>query len=338
MFGVVKLQGRLLLSLCGLPANATVDLEWLKAVWFKEPEEWVAKFWINDKGQRAAWCKVIAKSTPTDKWHIRQLCREQLRFHRLYANLPKHRLTLHAWNTEPFASVNRLLKSFYDPLFYKKEGYPQRDGDRFHKEHYLGGMKLPKVCPYTDAAFQDTKLDHFLPKDSFPMLSCHPDNLIPCSTDANSVSHKGINIPLNTTITDQAAEWFHPRLRPASTTFALSFSTTTTHPTVSFHAKALHDQPRIDNLARMFGLIDFWSRDLDDEVSLIAGEISDGLKSTGRIPSQSAVRQALQQQQQRMIARIGHDDKAIVKASFLGHLIATPSLFAQILRTCIAGT
>ena len=338
MFGVVKLQGRLLRALCRSSAGTTIDLEWMKSVWPIEPDEWISKFLNNDKGRRAAWCQTIAGSTESDKQRILILWREQLHFRRLYKNQSRHRFTLHGWKVDPFAAANKLLKSFYAPLFYQDEGYSDGTTSLFHKEHYLGGMSRPKVCPYTDTTFQDTKLDHFLPQDSFPMLSCHPDNLIPCSTDSNSGSHKGKTIPLDLSAPVQAANWFHPRLRPASDTFNLGFSTTTAHPTVSFHAKASHDQPRLDNLTSMFGLIEFWSRDLDDEIALIAGEIADGIKFSGGTPDGLTVRLALQRQQQRLSQRIGHDDKAIVKASFIGHLISTPSLFAQILRTCTAGT
>ena len=117
------------------------------------------------------------------------------------------------------------------------------------------------------------------------MLSVHPDNLIPCSTDANSGGHKGTIPPLDLANGDQAAQWFHPRWRNAGNTrdaaikYRLEFlHAPTPHPRVRFVALELEDRVRIDNMEDLFDLSDFWGRFLDDELQGITGEIADELR------------------------------------------------------------
>lgn len=337
---VVELQRLLMEALCGLAQGSIVNEAWLQGVWPAVPAAWIRRFWQNDTGNRANWLTTIAAATLADKQTIRDMIAEQLRFPELYHNPPTIRLTKHDWKPQVFAAVNKLLKSFYDPLFYKNEGFHNPAGGTFHKDLFIAGFTpRVRICPYTDNFIQDTKLDHFLPKDQFPMLSCHPDNLIPCSTDSNSGSHKGTGVPLDMSEADQADVWFHPRWRSAFGTYRLTFPAgTAPQPRINFEAIDGHSQLRLDNMARMFGLSDFWGGFLDDEVQSVASDVQGLLQHEGAPPSEANVRERvllLARQQQN---RIGKDGLATVKSFFYEHIAYTPVLLAQVIRTCAAGT
>lgn len=345
---VVELQKQLIEGLCSLSEGSVVDLAWLKGVWLFVPESWVDRFWnlpsdtsLREKpGKRSVWIATIAAASSSDKRTIINLMEEQLRFSELYQNPPTIRLTNQDWRPPVFAAVNKLLKSFYDPLFYKGEGYTKSDGEFFHKEHFIEGFNPHiKICPYTDNVIQDTKLDHFLPKDRFPMLSCHPDNLIPCSTDANSGSHKGSETPLDIDAPHQALTWFHPRWQSARNTYRLAFSEgSSPQPNVKFIAIESQNQLRLDNMARMFDLGNFWGGFLDDEVQNIASDVQGWLKDDSKQPSEMNVKEYILKCARQARNRIGKDGLSIPKSFFYEYIAETPVLLAQVVRTCVNGT
>lgn len=337
---VVEMQCVLMEALCAHPQGTPVDETWLQELWNDVSARWVERFWGNDSGKRGQWIETIAAATPTDKQSIRDMLAEQLRFAELYHNPPTVRLSNHDWKPPVFAAVNKLLISFYDPYFYKDEGFPDPAGGIFHKDHFIAGFD-PKVliCPYTDDIINDTKLDHFLPKDQFPMLSCHPDNLIPCSTDSNSGSHKGTNPPLDFGAANQADTWFHPRWRSAVGTYRLTFPDgVAIQPDVNFVAVAAQDQPRVDSMERLFGLREFWGKFLDDEVQNVAGDVQGWLQEDGIPPTEFNVRDRILRRASQERRQIGRRGLAIVLSSFYEHIAQTPVLLAQIIRTCEQGT
>ncbi|GFE60797.1 hypothetical protein [Geobacter sp. AOG2] len=340
LLAVVEMQRQLMEALCNLPEAAVVDQTWLQGVWPGLPAAWIKRFWENDKGNRATWITTIAAANTDDKQTISNMVAEQLRFADLYHNPPTVRLTKHDWKPTVFAAVNQLLKSFYDPYFYKEEGFHNPGGEKFHKEHFIAGFTpRVKICPYTDNIIQDTKLDHFIPKDQYPMLSCHPDNLIPCSTDSNSGSHKGTTAPLDPDEADQAGAWFHPRWRNAVGKYRLTFPAgPAPQPQVVFEALAAGDQLRLNNMERMFGLSEFWGGFLDDEVQIIASDVQGLLQFDGKQPTEASVRACVLQRASQERNKIGKDALAIVKSFFYEHIAHTQVLLDQVIRVCVHGT
>lgn len=333
---VVVMQRRLMGALCDLPEGSVVDQVWLQGIWPSVSEDWIRRLWENDRGKRNQWITSIAAATAANKQTIRDLMAEQLRFSELYHDPPTVRLTKQDWTPPVFASVNKLLKSFYDPYFYKEEGFENPDGEKFHKGYFIAGFTpCIKICPYTDNVIQDPKLDHFIPKDQYPMLSCHPDNLIPCSTDSNSGSHKGTESPLDSDETDQAAAWFHPRWRSAVGRYRLTFPAgPSPQPQVKFEALVAHDQPRLDNMERMFGLSNFWGGFLDDEVQIVAADVQGWLQDDDKPPSEENVRAYILRCARQQRNKIGKDGLAIVKSFFYEHIANTQVLLDQVVRTC----
>lgn len=329
------MQRRLMEALCNLPQGAVVDQAWLQGVWPAVPVDWIKRYWEN--GNRGNWLSTIAAASLDKKQTIREMVDEQLRFAELYRTPPTVQLTKYNWKPAVFDAVNKLLKSFYDPLFYKDEGFHSSSGVLFHKDQFISGFNPPvRICPYTDNIIQDLKLDHFIPKDQYPMLSCHPDNLIPCSTDANSGSHKGTKVPLDSDETDQAGNWFHPRWRSAVGTYRLTFpSGPAPQQRVNFVATAANDQTRLDNMAKMFGLSDFWGGFLDgDGIKGAASDVQGLLKEDDKPATEANVRDCIMRLARQEHGRIGRQGLAIVKSFFYEHIVNTPVLFAQVVRTC----
>ena len=171
------------------------------------------------------------------------------------------------------------------------------------------------------------------------MLSCHPDNLIPCSTDANSGGHKGTHPPLDVANADQAGAWFHPRRRSAQNTYRLDFPPgPAPQPRVQFVALEPHNQPRLDNMERLFGLSAFWGGFLDDEVQGVASDVNGLLAFDNQPPTESNVQLRVLQIANQARNKIGRDPLAIVKSSFYEHIAQTPNLLTQIVRICQRGT
>ncbi|GDY15087.1 hypothetical protein LBMAG53_39650 [Planctomycetota bacterium] len=340
------MQKRLLARLCLLPENANIDLDWLKATWAEAPGEWVRRFWENDKGGRAKNCKIVAGASQHDKRAIISCCRNHLRYAEVYKT---GSFSLHKqdWTENPFTAVKNLLIDFYDPYFYKGEGYPGTGPGNFTKDTYLAALSHQiSVCPYTDESVHLIKMDHFLPKEEFPILSCHPDNLISCSTDANSGQIKGRRVPLDMGNASQAGQWLHPRLRPAATgtkirhntIFRIRFHIGLVGLKTRLEAKDPSIQKRIDKFQDFFKISEFWSKNLDDEVQGLSGSIADTLRDYGLPPTAQNICKLLKREHRRARRFIGCHDRGIVTAAFIWHVLASQSLFEQVKSTCERGT
>lgn len=346
---VVEMQKQLMAELCALGPGSTVDRAWLTTVWPQVTDaKWLDQFWNNDKGNRAKWCNEIAASTRAQKQAIQSRLAEQLRFKELYDDPPTARLTFHSWRAVPFSSTKGLLNAFYTPLFYKtdddKGGYPTHAGTRLTTKDFIGDPP-PRICPYTDNYPQDTKLDHFLPKDEFPMLSMHPENLIPCSTDPNSVGRKGKRVPLDPDEPDQAARWFHPRLRAAGNpkqgdaTYQVQFDDVLTpHPQISLVANTSHDHARLHNLDAMFGTTSLWQRMLVGEFERIQGSIVDELRRDGEPPDDNRIISKLQREARHTFRDIGIHALAISRNAFYEHIAADSNLVQRVRELFYRGT
>lgn len=341
---VVEMQKQLIEALCALRKGSSVGRPWIATVWPQVTDfQWLDQFWNNDKdkktkiGARAKWCNEIAAASKVDKQTITKLMAEQLRFKELYDSPATVRLSFADWKTTAaMNAVNDLLESFYTKLFYKSLGigYPNADGSRFFNSDYIGVG--PAVCPYTDGTVQDTTLDHYLPKDQFPMLSCHPDNLIPCSTDPNKGSHKGTTTPLDRDQPDKAANWFHPRFRSAIGTYKVVFdSADLSAPRAGIVALNPANDLRIEQMTKMFGLGEFWSKALAPEIQNVAAEVCDDLKENGVLPTEPNVRAKLTRCVERKRKRIGQDALAIRTSAFYEHIITDSNLFAMVMDTCL---
>lgn len=339
---VVALQEQLLKALCGLAPKAKVDLGWLKTTWKQLPAEWVTRFWKNDKNRRSEWMQTIAASSKTDKKGILKMWKQQMEFAKLYDAGTRFRLDPCDRSNKIFAALGDLLTDFYAPLFYADEGIPVlANAEKLNKDHFISGFTPRiKVCPYTDYEIPSraAKLDHFLPKEKFPALSCHPDNLFPCSTDANNGGRKGSTPPLDLPAASQAEAWFHPRLRSAREAFRLEVSQNANRePTLRFVAHKAEDQPRLENLDGMFHLTETWAEHLDDAVGELGNTVSGMLKFANKPAGFQNVRDAVVElaKQRTKERKIGSRALAISESYFYQHVANSRPLLDEVLRACM---
>lgn len=334
---VVVLQLRLVRALCALPVNSNVDQAWLRGVWKCLAPDWVRRFWQNDNGKRATWINRVAAATAEEKQKMLNIADEQLSFRHLWAAAPSVRMRRANWNTVPFQAVNALLRSFYAPLFYRREG-----GYRFHhfkidKGDFIEGIPANrrKVCPYCDNNLRTTELDHFLPKDDFPFLSCHPDNLIPSCHGCNSGSRKGTKVPLDWDEEDQAGGWFHPRWRSGNGKIGVEVAETPERDLSVRLVPISHvDTARVANLDDMFQISHFWSRQIEDELQLIGSQVSDQLREEHIDPTEPVVRAKLLSLSHLERSAIGRRGLAICHHALYLFAANTPAVVADITREC----
>jgi hypothetical protein len=341
---VVALQEQLVKALCALPSNKTANVAWLKSVWKDLPEEWVERFWTNHKARRSHWLMLIAAASTADKNSILVMWEHQMEFPKLYDKGTQFRIVPCDHSKPVLAAMRNLLTDFYDPLLYSKEGIPVMDqGVKLDKDQFISGFNPKvKVCPYTDYPIPSraTKLDHFLPKEKFPALSCHPDNLFPCSTDANNGGRKGTTVPLELNAQDQAEAWFHPRLRSAHEAFILEVShDEKRQPTLRFVAREAENQPRLENLDGVFHLTETWAEYLDDELGLIGNAVTLLLRFSQKPATFDNVRDAVVELAKQKTAerKGGNRALAISESFYYQHVANSRYLLNEVVRACQNG-
>ncbi|MBL9160724.1 MAG: hypothetical protein JNJ70_24810 [Verrucomicrobiales bacterium] len=327
---VVVMQRRLILSLCDLPPRTRPNQAWLERVWHNWPRSFVERFWTNDKGKRAKWIRKIAKAETAEKDSIRASFEAQLRFKELFDGGSSFSIPKWPNSSASEKAAKSLLNSFYNPLFYEANGFPERKAEvTFKRSDFIACFESErKICPYCDNAVQLTKLDHYLPKDSFPALSCHPDNLIPCCTDSNET--KGTMLPLDPAERNQVEHWFHPRLRPTKDRFRIELIPAI-GPSQEIRVSAIDasEQKAIDNFEKMFGLTKFWGAELAGEAGLLFSEIEDELKEYGEPKTEANLRTRIEKRQIRERLKTGKTALALVRAEFLGFVLSDKNLIAQ---------
>jgi hypothetical protein len=179
-------------------------------------------------------------------------------------------------------------------------------------------------------------LDHFLPKDQFPILSCHPDNLIPCSNASNRGGKKGTKRPLDLEAANQTGDWFHPRLRTGQDSFQLRIVDCDEKGLrVKISAVAPYNEVRVKNMRDMFKVEDHWSEHLDPDIMHVEELISGGFRFDRSNPTEELVKQSLQNllRQAKMNLRI--ECLTYRKICLYEHILATPALFSNVLTRCI---
>ncbi len=336
---VVVLQRRLIRALCALPEQSSVDQTWLCALWKCVDADWIRRFWENDSGKRAVWIQEIAAAPIDEKKEILTIADEQFRFRELWTDSPSIQMHRVKWNRPTFVALKNLLKCFYDPLFYRSGRY---EGfvigkTALHKDIFLGGIpsRHRKVCPYCDNYLQKTELDHFLPKDGFPFLSCHPDNLIPSCHDSNSGSHKGTTVPLDWGEQDQAGGWFHPRWRSANGRITANIVERPER-TLAVELKPINDSDavRVSNLDHTFKISEFWSNQIEGEMQLIGSQVTDELRADNVEATQDTVRSKLLRLARLRELEIGKRGLAICHHALYLFAANNPAVVSDIVREC----
>lgn len=224
------LQRRLIRALCLLPAGSSVDLNWLYGIWADVDREWVKSFWGNNDGPRSKAMNVVASASRSVKRSLWRSTVQQTRIRRIYKHGNTTRIEVLDWNVpkKRKASVttdelvrdafSTLMREFYDTAL-RKIGFTLRVGRISYDSLLQTGMADSGVCPLCDGKLdpRNRVIDHFFPQESFPALTCFPENLIPICDTCNGPRAKLAKPPFTPTATCEVdvSEWFHPRWRTA---------------------------------------------------------------------------------------------------------------------------
>ncbi len=334
---VFNLQTRLVEALCDEPAGKAVNLAWLKGVWPEIEQDWARRFWENDKGARRKAIRTVARAAVGEKNELLSLMREEHDFAQLYVTPATRRLTNVDWKaTAAKKAMHALMVSFYAPCLYAQFRYRLPCGAEhsdFDKDQFIAAFPDLNICPYCDTLLQTDELDHFLPKDSFPFLTCHPDNLVPSCHDSNRVGHKGSAVPLDWDEADQSAAYFHPKWRPGLNATKLTFVESADRQLhVELHGKTDADELRVTNMNRLFKLEPFWSRHVDSAYRGLAEDVEAHLRRDNKVPDADTVRSCLLIHQD--LLKIGRNALAVSKRALYDHVSACEFMVEEIVAQC----
>ena len=331
MLRLVVLQRRLALALCELPANTTKsDADWVTwlttDVWPAIDTTWIGRFWNNDRGRRKQLIRTVAAAADAAKSDLLDTMRQQHAVKNLYMagnGSTINKTDKDYWNHSPAHKAMRsLMVHFYHICLVGRDGCPEsRTGNR------LGPLGLDirqercnSVCPYVDLEYLHAELDHFLPKNQFPFLSVHPDNLIACCHDANVSRVKGTKVGMDWNSPRPAEDYFHPRWRSAVDGVG-------SHATMLFSIDLLEqrnriagiqlvaanaaDGPRIANMDEMFHHAEHWGRTVDSDLQDIQDAVVEWLTDDQAVPDAASVGDRLTRYAQQQKRAIGKRSRAI---------------------------
>ncbi|QUI62693.1 hypothetical protein GSF04_09320 [Pseudoalteromonas sp. A22] len=151
-------------------------------------------------------------------------------------------------------------------------------------------MRAPlRICPFCGFGQVDT-LDHYLPKAKFPLLSIHPNNLVPSCTPCNKGKSAGIAASKN----EQSLHPYFDQGHFINDQWLFAEVIETSPATVRYYAHppntwSADDKARITNHFNDFKLAQRFCVQAGEELSNLRGE----LEIDFQIGQQTAVEQAL---------------------------------------------
>jgi hypothetical protein len=326
LFRIVLMQRLLLKSLCADPLDADkLDEAWLLGVWKKLDPAWIKRFCRKRKFSILEPIKTIAKSSLVARQSLYKEFCSQYRTEKLF-NSGGHFWKLDSLPhiTPQLASeVHRLFIRFYQFLSHDTntgwKGYEFADrciSNRSYKAA-LDESNRPSVsvCPYCDGANDEPELDHYYAKETFPLLSCSPWNLVPACHLCNKLNAKGSRLALSPESAQPTADWLHPFFRSASAQVQIQLNGNPRNsipnlysPDPNEQARLNHHHDLIRNLAKRWTRVasnyfDILVRQVNQRLnaknsvdSLIEIKLQEHLESRGQAPSsmiQAAVCQAV---------------------------------------------
>jgi len=268
---IVQFQQDLIRALCRDEVTAdNVTPEWINNFRDDIPIGWLTKIcgWSYEGQPLLDYMRAIAGASLEIKGqivHYSEICLQfENNFQNDQPNCPIQSIDDFG-NSESIQAVKRLLLSLYSRILYDKTGFPiQTNGEiggRFNyglfREAFEDSNQHISVCPLCDGGMDGGQVDHWLPKNKFPILSCHPVNLLPICGACNSRTNKGVNTPADKDSPRPFEEWFHPYLRSANGNFSIQFNKG--HPILE-NINAL-TQTRIDNFDGLINLSKRWAKE-----------------------------------------------------------------------------
>ncbi len=285
-YKILEIQIKIMESICG-PDISSVDINliWLRSLLPNEDDKLIEKMsTVKDKVAKNGKtffenAQIIADLPLNKKSEIINDFKSDLQFSRLYDLRIEERQEgkLRGLQSLQEADIRiarlafrGLLECFYDPMFYKDQGFDIRleEGQVIilHKdgfiEEFQGRNQNVLVCPYCDGAYTDVQVDHYIAKSEFPALSCHPLNLIPVCAFCNKAPNKGQKKVFDPNNNDSTADWFHPYLRSASGLYQISLFDADQTLAPHLTNQDIQIQRRIDNFANLINLNERWKKEI----------------------------------------------------------------------------
>lgn len=173
-------------------------------------------------------------------------------------------------------------------------------------------------------------VDHFFPKEKYPLLSVHPDNLIPTCLECNTKAHRSYD-PLMDHTTETLLDTFHSYHCPAIDHIQLSIKFK-----VGKKVKVLiqeHDgtrSKRIENLVRVFDLETRWA----DWLEGFTNSTYEAIQTTHPTnKTKDMVRDWLLEDLKNCVRYRSTRDKCFIYAGFLNYLLSDPQEFESFCAT-----
>ena len=336
---ILAMQEKLLGELCKTTvAGSDVTTAWvaahLKALGISD--DWARKFANPRRKFLLGLMRAIADFPDVLKYRVKSDFAYDVAFDQAFSNPALRPYRLHGFASlleVPKQTVHDFLTFFYDPTFYKSDGYllpPDTGGPRFDKEMFLAEFheanpKL-RVCPLCDGYPEYEEVDHFYPKKLHPALSCHPLNLVPICKPCNSAANKGQVEPLSQPPTDPNAEWFHPYLSaladwtqeerwPQERQFRIEFDTN------SGELKLLSDDPqikaRLKTTEDLLHLQSRWHDALRTKVRSMRSILRVHHQRLGRQLNEQDIIEKVQDMADEVCGNIGNEPYGLVYSAYL---------------------
>lgn len=275
---VVELQRVLLRALCDETTRAEdIEVAWVQWVWPRQELEWVVKFCRAGRADETIIpsLMVIAGMTAHAKAGLWQCFEREME---LQTRVEEGAL-LTAGDALPSLSpgersaVKDLFHAFYLRLGHRTadgwQGYcfPSDDGWRsLSREDYAAAFQNANrnaqpplwVCPFCDGQIENPPLDHYYPKGRYPLLSCHPQNLVPICTKCNEFGAKGEKPPLPDNAAAPHQEWLHPYFGPAPEDTFVELSGIPPEPLPKLLSPSAWHRNRLENHAWLVNLESRW--------------------------------------------------------------------------------
>lgn len=261
LYRIVAMQKLLLKALCAESIGAEqIDEAWLQGVWKTQTEAWIKKFCRKRSFSILEPIRAIAKASLAARRSLyNEFCRQNRVKRLFYAGGRFHVLgSLSDVTPELAAEVHRVFIRFYK--FLSHETSAEWNGYEFSRERSIKNASYRSaledsnrltltVCPYCDGANDESELDHYYAKETFPLLSCSPWNLVPACHLCNKLSAKGRRLALSPGTAEPTADWLHPYFRPASAQVQIRLSGSPENSVPRLYSPDHIEQTRLNNHA-----------------------------------------------------------------------------------------
>lgn len=275
---IVKLQTKLMTALCDPKTQPTdITVAWTQALLTDTSSDWVSKYcgWYRTKGtdkhSMLTRMEALAALPDQDRTQCLAHFTSNLNFETAFApSLAPARIKSCKKGLSDAAAVayRDFLEAFY--FIVLENGVPipgsSSAGAKLRRADVTKSAQDSnpglKVCPFCDGGKDGSELDHWLPKERFPELSCHPRNLVEICAACNGTENKGSKHVLDEAAAEPFADWFHPYLRNAHGTFAITIN----RGSVSLEALVPTNRRRLEHLDCLINLGSRWTSEYRTQI------------------------------------------------------------------------